>query len=322
MRMKSLAVAAVAVTLALISTYACTTRKGELGTDANPVRFYFMPLKGDAAFNAAAPVIEKFLKERTGLTVKAENSKDFISIIKALGNKKADVAFLNTLGYVLAHDWTKAEAVLKYLYGDVYSSYKGEVLARVEGDVSAVTDLNGKTMAFADPYSAGGYIYAMKLIKDKGVTLGKIVFADGHKDAVEMLYEGKVDAAAAYHTQPSADGLMRDARTEVAKEHPDVISKIKIVALTDEIPNGPVTVRNDLPPEIKQKLAAALKDFARTPDGRRTLFELYNMTGFTAARDSDYDGVRTALKDLGKNVQEVVAGGISFYKTYIEPGLE
>lgn len=320
MRMKSLT--AVVIALALATAFSCTMRKGELGTEKNPVRFYFMPLKGEEAFKAAAPVIEKYLVERTGLIVRAVNSDDFITIIKALGQKKADMAFMNTLGYVLAHDWTKAEAELKYLYGDVYSTYRGEILARVDGGIESISDLNGKSIAFADAYSAGGYIYPMKLLKDNGVAPGKIVFAKGHKNAVQMLYDGKVDAAATYHTQPSSAGLMRDSRTEIAKEHPDVISKIKIVALTDEIPNGPIATRNGLPPEIRQKLTAALKDFARTPEGRKTLFELYNMTGFTASEDSDYDGVRKALDELGKSVQEVVPGGISFYKTYIVPGLE
>ncbi|MBN1283009.1 MAG: phosphate/phosphite/phosphonate ABC transporter substrate-binding protein [Proteobacteria bacterium] len=309
--------------LLLVSAFtACTGRKGEIGSEANPVRLYFMPLKGEEAFKAGAEAIEKFVEGRTGLAVEAVHANDFITIIKALGQRKADAAFMNTLGYVLAHDWTKAEAHLKYLYGDVYSSYRGEILAQVGSGIETVADLQGKRVAFADPYSAGGYIYPMKLLKEHSVTPGRIVFAKGHKNAVQMLYDGEVDAAATFHSQPSAGGLMRDARTEIAEDHPDVISKLKIIALTDEIPNGPIATRYDIPDGVKQKLVSALSDFSRTPEGRKTLFDLYNMTGLVQTSDSDYDGVRAALKELNKTVQEVVPGGISFYRTYIVPGLE
>lgn len=320
--LKRLCFAVLAIAVALLASSACGKRDKTLGTDSNPVSFYFMPLKGEAVFDRNARIIETFIKERTGLSVKAVPSPDFITIIKALGQKKADIAFTNTLGYLLAHDWAKAEAHLIPLYGDVYTSYRGEILVRADSGIETLADLGGKTIAYADPYSTGGYIYPLKLLDERKVKPGKSVFAGGHRKAVEMLYDGKVDAAAVYHTKPSDEGLARDARMEIADEHPDVISKIRILALTDPIPNGPVATRDGLPDPIETALIGALVEFAKKPEGRTALNELYNMTGLAVANDADYNGVRKTLKELGKTVQEVVPGGVSFFRTYIIPGLE
>jgi phosphonate transport system substrate-binding protein len=303
-------------------TSSCEWRMGNLGSDKNPITFYFLPLKGTQVFKKNAPLFEKFIKEKAGLATKAMEAPDFVSIVKALGQKKADIAFTNTLGYLLAHDWAGAEAHIIPLYGDVYASYRGEIIVRSDSQINRLTDLNGKNIVFADPYSTGGYLYPLKLLNDRNVKLKKTIFAGGHKKAVEMLYDGKVDAAAVYHTRPTDEGLARDARMEIADLHPDVISKIKILALTDEIPNGPIATRKNLPDDIRVKLVGALMEFARTPEGREALFNLYNITGLAIARDSEYDNVRKTLKELNKTVQEVVPGGISFYRTWIVPGLE
>lgn len=318
MRLKKVVIAAVVLALAG-GLSSCARRSGSPGSKENPIRFFFMPLKGEAAFQQNAPIIQKFIEETTGLSVKPVSAPDFVTITKAFGNNMADVAFMNTLGYLMARDWAKAEAHLLALYGDVYRTYRGEIVARADGPVGAPSDLTGKTVALSDPFSASGYLYALKFFRDHGIQPAKTLFASGHRKAVEMVYEGKADAAATYHTQPGSGGQERDARAEIAADHPDVFAKVRIVALTDEIPNGPVALRHTLPADIKAKIVGALIEFARTPEGRATLMNLYNMTGLTLASDADYDGVQRVLRELGKTVGEVVPGGVTFYQTQIDP---
>lgn len=319
MRTKSILIIGCAV-LAIAAS--CAGRRGEPGSKDNPIRLYFMPLKGEEAYSKNAPIIKEFLEKNTGLSIETVHSADFVSIVRAFGRAQADAAFMNTLGYLLARDWAKAEAHLLMLYGDVYRSYRGEILARVGGPINFPTDLAGKAIAFADPYSASGYLYALKFLKDHNIKPGKTVFAGSHKKAIEMVYAGEVDAAATYHTRPSPMGGEKDARAELLQEHPDIFEKVRIVALTDEIPNGPVALRHDLPPQIKSELVGALMELTRTPLGRRALFDLYNTTGFALAGDADYDTVQSVVKGLGKTIQEMVPGGDPYYRTYIEPGLE
>ena len=312
----------VCVLIAASGTFSCTRRKGKLGTKENPIRFYFMPLKGEGTFQANAPIIKQFMEEKTGLAVETIHAPDFVTIVRAIGQKKADIAFMNTLGYLLARDWAKAEAHLRYVYGDIYHSYRGEFVTRSDSHINEPKDINGRSIAFADPYSSGGYLYPLKFLKDHNIKPKSQRFAGGHLKAVEMVYAGKVDVAATYHARPSPIGVERDARAELLKKYPDIITKVKIIALTDEIPNGPVALRHNLPPKIKEKLVATLLQFARTSEGRKTLINLYNITGLTTATDADYDGVQKTIREVGKTIQEMVPGGAPYYKTAIEPGLE
>jgi phosphonate transport system substrate-binding protein len=312
--MKKIFAAILAFTVVFSFIFISCKKNSPKGSADNPIRFYFMPLKGEEQFKKYSPKMKQFIEANTGLAVEMVNSPDFITIVEAFGNNRCDAAFTNTLGYLMAHDWAKVEAYLRTLYGDVYDTYRGEILVRSDSGINDLKGLDGKTVAFADPFSAGGYLYALKLLNDKGVKPKKVLFAGGHEKAVEMIYNGEVDAAATYHERPTLSGEDRDARTELLKKYPDVIAKIKILALTDEIPTGPVAFAEKLPSDVKTRLAGALMGFARSSEGREALYNLYNVTGLTVGNDSDYNGVRKTLKDLGKTAEEVVPGGVTFYK--------
>lgn len=300
----------------------CKKRKGELGSVDNPVSLYFMPFKGEKVFAENAPIIQKYIEGKTGLHIKTINAPTFLSIVKAFENNEVDAAFMNTLGFLMARDLTKAQAHIIAIYGDVYKSYRGEILVPVQSGINTIEDLNDKTIAFADPFSAGGYLYPEKLLNDNKIKPKKTVFAGGHLKAVEMVYKGEVDAACTYHSKPSTEGTERDARAELLKKYPDVFVKLKILALTDEIPNGPVAFRGTLPADIKAKLISSLLNFAQTVTGRKVLNNLYNMTGLAPTTDSTYDPVQKVIKDLGKTVEEVVPGGITYYNMRLGPLLD
>lgn len=318
--MKAKTIAWALLTFVIITfSLGCHKRKGEAGTKSNPIRFYFMPLKSSDVFDKNVPIIKKYLEDNTGLSIQPIKAPDFISIIRSFENKQADIAFINTLGFLLAKDMSNAEAHLLSLYGDVYRTYRGEIITLVDGPINSPTDMADKTIVFSDPFSASGYLYALKFLKDHNIKPAGTVFAGGHKEAVRIVYDGRADAAATYHTRPTASGDERDARVEILPEYPDVVDKLRIIALTDEIPNGPVALRGDLPTNIKSKLVGALMEFARSIEGRKTLIDLYNITGFSLASDADYDGVREVIKSLGKTSEEVVPGGITYYRTKVSP---
>lgn len=310
-----------AAVLCTAFTHSCTLKKKPLGTPENPIKLWFMPLKDDAVFKANAPLIEAYLEEKTGYAVDTTLAPSFLDIVKAFGKKKADAAFVNTLGYLLANDWADARPLLQYTYGDLYRTYRGEIIARVGSDINAPEDINGKTFAFVTPYSAGGYLYPLKYLEDHKIKPSKRTFAGGHLKIVEMVYRGEVDAGATYHEHP-AGGTTKDARIEILSKYPDILSVVKIVALTDEIPNGPIAVHRDMTDEMSSKLKAAFLEFADTPEGRKALLDLYNITGFVPASNEIYADVGKAISQLGKTIQEMVPGGERYFRTWIMPGLE
>jgi phosphonate transport system substrate-binding protein len=92
----------------------------------------------------------------------------------------------------------------------------------------------------------------------------------------------------------------------VKTQYPDVVKKIKIIELTESIPNDPIIFRKDLPEEMKQTIADAFVKYVNTPEGKITFNNVYGVTDLKVAKDSDYDSVRAMLKSLGKNADDMM----------------
>jgi len=210
---------------------------------------------------------------------------------------------MNSFGYLLANQKYNAHARLRALrYGE--DSYKGQIIAHVDSGINELKDLAGKKFAFTDSSSTSGYMFPLKIIKDAGVELGNTTFAIKHDSVVTMIYQKQVDAGATYYSPPAEDGTIRDARSRVKTQFPDVEEKIKIISITEPIPNDPFVFRDGLPEEIATKFIDALKKYIATPDGQQSFKNIYSVEGVVDTTDEAYDGLRQMIKAIDVNVEE------------------
>jgi phosphonate transport system substrate-binding protein len=93
----------------------------------------------------------------------------------------------------------------------------------------------------------------------------------------------------------------------VLTQFPDVEQKVKIIGLTDAIPNDPIVFRKDLPEDIKKTVTEAFLKFVATSEGRLAFDKIYGVTELKPATDADYQSVRDMLSALNKNAQELMA---------------
>lgn len=145
-----------------------------------------------------------------------------------------------------------------------------------------------------------------KLLKDNGIELGSASFALKHDEVVRRVYSGEVDAGATYYSPRSISGQIRDARARVMDELPDVTERVKIITLTERIPNDPLVFSKDLPRSTKETIADLLIDYAQTEGGQQVLKALYGIDGFVKTDDRDYDGLRLALQATEADVSALV----------------
>ncbi len=284
-------------------TISCTKSK-ELGSKQNPLKFYLIPAQDIQALSDNGKVLEAYLKKDLDMEVSVELPNSFIAVVEAFGSKRADAAILNTFGYILAHDKYQVEAHLK-LMNRGRDEYYGQIIARVDGPKS-IAELKGKKFAFVDPASTSGYLLPLRLFKQEKIEIKEHVFAGRHDSVVTAVYQRQVDAGATFYTPPDDDGTLKDARMLVKAQFPDVYEKIKILKLTGPIPNDPVTLRKDLPEDLKAKIVDSLVRYIKTEEGKKTMYNLYHITDFKKANDQDYDKVRNYLKDLGQSAQEFI----------------
>lgn len=289
----------------LLGLLGCTKNSAELGSPENPLKFYLVPAQDMLTLVEQGKVLETYLSKDLGLSVHIEVPVSYVAVVEAMGSKRADVAILNTLGYVLANEKYGAEARLKFVNRG-RDSYNGQIIVRADSGIKNIKQLNGKKFAFVDPASTSGYLLPSLLFRKEGVKLKETIFAGKHDTVVLAVYQKKVDAGATFYTPPDDDGTPKDARWLLRTQFPDVYDKIKILQLTDTIPNDPLVFRKDMPEELKEKITSSLEKYIKTPEGAKVLKDLYHITEFKRASDTDYDAVRSYLKELGKTAQDFV----------------
>lgn len=290
------------LTLGIFALPGCTHDRGELGSKSNPIKFFFVPSVDVKVIEDTANAAQKFLEAHTPYHYKVVIPTSFIAVVEAFGTNRADVASINTYGYMLAHDRYGAEARLTLIrYGE--STYKSEFLVRAGSPIRRLEDINGKKFAFVDPASVSGYLLPLKVFSERSIKPKQTVFAMTHDNVVSMVYQKQVDAGAAFYSPPE-NGLIQDARRLIKTQHPDVEEKVKILELTTPIPNDPIIFRKDLPEEMKKKISEAMIQFAASAEGQAVMVQWSSVNGMIPATDKDYDQVREMMRKLSSETPQ------------------
>jgi len=281
--------------------------KGSLGTRKNPVKLYFTPSVDAEKITLSAKPLIQFLERETGYYFETAIPTSYIAVVEAFGTDRADIAIINSFSYLLAHQKYGANAVLRVIRTGNQAYYRGQIIVRTDSGIDHLEDLNGKSIAYVDASSASGYILPSNLLKKRGIKPSRETFAMKHDNVVIMVYQKQVDAGATFYSPPHpVTGEPLDARSRVKKQYPDVFEKIKILALTDSLPNDPVVFRKGMSPVMVERIKNALLKFANSEEGKKIMPEIYSMEGLIETSDSDYDLLRKLIKETGLNLEEMV----------------
>ncbi|HPT72184.1 MAG TPA: phosphate/phosphite/phosphonate ABC transporter substrate-binding protein [Candidatus Cloacimonadota bacterium] len=289
----------------LLSIVVSCSKDAPLGSKQNPIKMYFVPSMEAGKIITSGEAISNYLHAKTGYYYKVAVPTSYAAVIEALGTNEADIAWLATFAYILAHQKYGAEVVLTTVRNGL-KQYRGQFVAKSDSKMSSIDDIKGKTIAYTDAASTSGYIYPSAILKQKGIEPGKTYFAGSHPAAILAVYQGTADVAASFWSPPDINNIPQDSRKTIVETYPDVYQKIKIIGFTDWIPNDTVTLRKGLDPKMKEKIVAALLDFASSSTGQKELKDLYQIDGLVPATDADYDIVRTTLKSLGFDPEKMI----------------
>lgn len=282
----------------------CTQQRPPLGSEGNPIKFVLLPSADRQLIADKAIFVKRYLESQTSYKYEISVPSNFIAVVEAFGTKRADMASINTFGYIMAHERFKVEArLIVSRYGK--ETYQSQIIAKADGPIKSVKDIDGKSFAYVDPMSTSGYLMPAKLFLDREIKPQKTIFAQRHDNVVTMVYQGRVDAGATWYSPPHK-GAIRDARRLVKTQYVDVEDKIKIIHLTEELPNDPIVFRAEIPEKMKTDIINSLIAYISTKEGRVVFDDLLGATGLVKCSDSRYDGVRDMLKVLGKSAKDLL----------------
>lgn len=295
--------------LAGLMMVGCTSNKKELGSKDNPIKLHFVPSVDAKVIENNSKAFKDYLEKTTGYSFEVTIPQSFVAVVEAFGTKRADIAAMNSAGYLLANEKYGAEARMTVLRHGM-STYSAMFIAKKDSKVKTIEDLAGKKIAFVDPISTSGYILPLKMLRDKKIEPKETVFALKHDNVVSMVYQGQVDAGAAFYSPPSkndkGEDVMDDARRLVKTQYPDVEDKVVIIGQSEQIPNDPFIFRKDMPEEMKLKIIDSMMKFIETEEGKVAFKAIYGVTGLKLATDADYNPMREMLKTAGKSAEDLM----------------
>lgn len=274
--------------LLILTAFALNAQKSDI------INFYLTPSLSAGLLDKHGSFIKEFLEKETGLSIKMIIPGNYDELVDHFNSPTPCFAMMSSQSYILANQKYGAVVKLRTIrFG--HSVYYGMIIARSSAGLKSLNDVQGKTFAYTDELSTSGYLYPKKLLEKNKIKLSKETFVKKHDEVVRLVYEGKVDAGAAFYSPASGDGTIRDARARLKEKYPDVESKVIILAKTDPIPNDPIVFSKNFNPEVARRLYTALVKLATDAKGKQTLLDLYGTEGFVKASDADYNSLRSVM---------------------------
>jgi len=318
----------------LLSTSLVSAQAG-LGTADNPIQVYFVPSVEAGIITAGGDVMSAALEKATGLKFKVSVPTSYAATIEAMcAAPDSSIGFIPAAGYVLASERCGVDVAAKAVRNG-WGVYWTQYIVRRDSDIYTFGDLNGKTWGYGDTGSTSGYVVPTVELAKAGIKASKTVETGGHPQTVLAVYNGEVDFGTTFYSPPlmpegraawqvgdtpepydltveksfvSEDGKklfvgdtrILDARANVISTNPDVVEKVRILRISQSIPNDTLSFGPKFPADVRDKIMSALADFAKTDDWKATIGDtkFYGWSGITPAADSEYDVVRDMIAQV------------------------
>jgi phosphonate transport system substrate-binding protein len=292
MRRQLFHVAALAVAIGSL-TAAAPSFAADDCPEGGVIRFGIEPY--EAAVNLI-PIFGKIgdiISKGVGCPVKVYVTTSYNAEIEAMRNDKLDIGEFGPLGYVLAHQVAKAEAVATYTDPDGKpATYTASIVTWPGSGITTLAQIAGHTFAYSDPASTSGHLfpaYGMSkadIDPDKGITP---LYAGSHTASFEAILNHKVQA-----------GELNSEEIKAA-EAQNLYKASDFVTLwtSQQIPNDPLAVRGDLPPALKARLTTVLQTLDLSSLSPADMQHLAGMgTKLGPTTDATFDQIRDLVKTL------------------------
>jgi phosphonate transport system substrate-binding protein len=258
------------------------------------VRFGVEPYDTAARLVPIYEKIGKLISDKVGCKVEVFVATGYNAEIEAMRNGKLELAEFGPLGYVLAHQVAKAEAVAAFGAADGKPvTYWASVITYPSSGIKTVADIRGHSFAFSDAASTSGHLFPAYGLRKAGLDPDqdvKAIYAGSHTASFEAIYNHKVDAGELNSEQ------LESATQRGHYKDGDMIFLWK----SDPIPTDPFAVRGDLPDALKKKLTDAVRhlDLMSLDPADRKILVGAGITQIVPQTDQSYDLIRDLVKTL------------------------
>ena len=205
---------------------------------------------------------------------------DMKTIIAWLKSGEVDMYIDSPYPAMLAMNGAGAKPILRR-WKKGSAEYYSLIFTMSERNITSLSDLKGKAIAFDDPFSTTGYMLPLVKLLESGLNPVEIslpnlsvsdkavgyVFSSEDENSIEWLLSGRVDAAA-------MDNHTFDKMSAEIKE------KAVVLAETEKIARNLVMVRGDMPSDQIETISSVLLAMDKTDEGKVVLEKFGQTTKF------------------------------------------
>jgi phosphonate transport system substrate-binding protein len=236
-----------------------------------------------------------YLRQTTGLEVVQIFPDTFDEHMRMVGQGQIDISFSNPYIYVMmAHNYC-ARAFARIIEEGGHERFRGEIVVRADNPaIHSIADCRGKRWVAVDPFSAGGYLYALGLFLDHGIRprdFAEIAFAPGpggkQEKVILAVLAGQYDV-----------GSVREGALAVLADKIDP-DAIRVIGRTRWYPGWVYAARDGLDPAIVDRVRRALTALDIKDPAQREILERARFTAIVPSDDGEFDQVRTLWDRAG-----------------------
>jgi phosphonate transport system substrate-binding protein len=233
-----------------------------------------------------------YLSKNTPYKFELKLSQDYRGIINFLKTNKVQVALLGGVTYLIAKRELNLFPILKPMGADGRPYYRCVFITRESNrDINSLSDIKGRSFAFASKLSTSGYIAPLYHLYSKaGIGLHDLARYENfryHDSVAREVLRGNFEV-----------GTVIDSVANRFKNR-----GLRIIDVSSPIPGLPIVVRADASPKLIEAIKKALLSLDYNNPEHRKMMEQWDeefRDGFVEATDSDYDIIREMIGYLSK----------------------
>ena len=240
--------------------------------------------------------LAKYLSKQLNVPAEAVVFQDYDAVANALVKGSIEMAWLPPMTAWNAK--LGGAKLLVKLIRKGEAGYRLVFFTRADSPFQTLKDVKDARVAWVNPSSASGYVFALATLSRDGLTKSQL-FKDekflGNHDAVcEAVARKDFDVGATFADEP-AEGqppTIDGCKHALGKK----VSTLKVLAMSDKVPSDVIAVRRGLDPALSRSLKKVLLGLPANEDGRKLLSDVLKAGSTSELTPNDFLPIEKALE--------------------------
>lgn len=241
-------------------------------------------------------VLAGYLSDQLGVQVKLTIMSRYGEVINRFKSLHLDGAMLSSYTATLAINELDLIPVANLVNLEGEATSKGYVFVRKDSGINSVGDMRGKSVVFVDKATMEGYIFALSLFRQHGISdldsyFSRYYFSGSHASAVLAVLDGRADVGSAKDT----------VFEQLVNKDPVIWEELNIIAQSPAVPEVTLCIKNGIDPQLLEKLRTSLLNMGQTVEGYKVLKQL-GARSFVLSGPDDFDVVSEMAEEAGVDI--------------------